>query len=68
MFTLLVGENTLGTEILEICADSDRPTGAVYSSGNAMTIRFRTDSSVTERGFLASVQAGVYLIVYLFIY
>ena len=52
----LTGNNTLATEILDICENIDRPSVPVYSTGNAMTIRF-VSNFFSARGFRLSVSA-----------
>ena len=59
VFCVSSGNNTMSAELAELCYTDDKPSGPLYSTGNSVTLRFLSDSSTAERGFLLSVQPGL---------
>ena len=55
--SLFVGSGRFAPRILQICGNSDRPTGPVNSTGNVMELRFLSDFLISDRGFLVSFSA-----------
>ena len=54
---ILVGEGLFGDYEDQICSGRTVPS-SYLSYTNTVTLRFTSDGSVTNYGFLASVQAG----------
>jgi len=50
--------SSMNAELLGRFCGSTQPSASISSTGQAMFVRFRTDSSVTRTGFKATVSFG----------
>ena len=55
---ILAGEGITGSVLASLCVEDVSGPATYLSSTNIATIRFRTDGSVTNFGFLAAVKVG----------
>ena len=52
------GDSIDAREIRTFCSSDDKPDNSLFTSSNALTINFQSDSYGSDKGFLISVTAG----------